>query len=88
MSFKITYSDKFKKSYKKLTPKEQIQVKNKIELLIQNPFYPSLRTKKIKGTKFFYESSVNMSIRLIWHFEDELLILMIDVGQHDILKQF
>ncbi len=88
MSYKITYSERFEKVYKKLTAQEKEKVKNSIELLLQNPMYPSLRTKKIKGTKFLYESSVNMSIRLIWRFEGKLLILMLDVGQHDILKQF
>ena len=86
--YKISYSNKFKKSYKKLTSKEQEQLKKKIRLLAENPMHPSLRTKKIQGAKAFFESSVNMSIRLIWKFEDGYIILLLDTGHHDILKQF
>ena len=73
--YKITYSDRFKKSYK-------------VALLCENPMHPSLRTKKIKGTEKIFESSVNMSVRLIWKFDGAAIILMLDTGHHDILKQF
>lgn len=86
--YKITYSDRFKKSYKKLSKTEQQQLKNKVALLCENPMHPSLRTKKIKGTEKIFESSVNMSIRLIWKFDGAAIILMLDTGHHDILKQF
>jgi mRNA-degrading endonuclease YafQ of YafQ-DinJ toxin-antitoxin module len=50
--------------------------------------YPSLRTKKIQGVSDLYESSVNMDIRIIWHYENDDLIILADVGHHDILNQF
>lgn len=44
MGFKVTFSDRFQKSYGKLSETERKQVKNKIRLLCENPMHPSLRT--------------------------------------------
>ena len=88
MSFKFTFTDRFKKHYKNLTAIEKKQLKNKLILLSEDPAHPSLRTKKIQDTDDLYECSVNMSIRIIWYYEDKTLIIIVDVGHHDILKQF
>lgn len=88
INFKITYSDRFKKNYKKLSNIEKKQVKNKLTLFTQNPTHPSLRTKKIKGVKNTWESSINMDIRVIWIFENEKYILLLDIGHHDIFDRF
>jgi len=31
------------------------------------------------------ESSINMSIRILWRFEGNKIILLMQIGQHDIL---
>ena len=59
-----------------------------MKLFVENVLHPSLRTKKIKGQKDLYESSINMDIRIIWYFENEELIILVDIGHHDILKKF
>ena len=43
----------FAKSLKKLSGIEQKAVAVKLELLAQNPYHPSLRTKKVQGLKMF-----------------------------------
>ena len=86
MKFKISYSERFKKHYKKLQEIEKKQVKRKIELLSDNPHHPSLRTKHIQGTEGLFECSVNMSIRILWFYEDNSIIILLDIGHHDILK--
>jgi len=43
--------------------------------------------KKIKGSDILFESSINMSIRVIWTYQNENLIFMIDIGHHDILNK-
>lgn len=86
--YKLTYTEKFKKHYKKLHPNEKKQVKKKIEILINNPMHPSLRTKKIQGTKNLFEFSVNMDIRIIWYYEKNQIIILSDVGHHNILDKF
>lgn len=88
MRYQITYSDRFKKSYKKLTVREQKLVQDKIMILSENPLHPSLRVKRIKGTADLFECSVNMDIRVIWYYEGEEIILLLDVGHHDILNKF
>jgi len=86
--FKITYTDRFLKSYKSLTDIEKKQLKNKISLIEQDPTHPSLRTKRIQGTNGLFECSVNMDIRIIWYYEGDSVIILLDVGHHDILKRF
>lgn len=86
--YKITYTTRFLKSFNKLTKREQDTFERKIEIFIKNNFHPSLRTKKIQGHKDIYESSINMDIRIIWYYKNEELIIILDIGHHDILKQF
>ncbi len=50
--------------------------------------HPSLRTKRIQGIKDLFECSVNMDIRIIWYYEGDKLIILVDVGHHDILDQY
>lgn len=88
MAYKITFTSRFKKSYKRLTEQEKKQLKRKVEMLSMNPMHPSLRTKRIQGTDDLFECSVNMSIRIIWYYEGDELIMMVDVGHHDILNQY
>lgn len=88
MDYQLTYSKGFKKHYKRLTATEKKQITNKLVLLTQNPTHPSLRTKRIQGTGNLFESSTNMDIRIIWYYEGDMVIFLLDVGHHDILKQF
>ena len=86
MFFKITYSKNFLKHYKKLSNAEKNQFKNKLKIFIENPTHLSLRTKKIKGLDNTWESSINMDIRIIWFYQDDELIFLIDIGHQDILN--
>ena len=88
MKFEFAYSKKFKKHYSKLSANEKKQVADKLILLSKSPTHPSLRTKRIQGTERLFESSVNMDVRIIWYYEGDKLIALVDVGHHDILKQF
>jgi len=88
MTYQFTYTKRFEKHYKKLTKQEKTQLSQKLDLLSTNPAHPSLRTKRIQGTDSLYESSVNMDIRIIWYYEDNVMIILVDIGHHDILKQF
>lgn len=85
---RITFTDRFKKHYKKLTDIEKKQFKNKLSVFSENPLHPSLRTKRIQGHADLFEFSVNMDIRVIWYYEGETLAALIDIGHHDILKKF
>ena len=88
MKYYITFSDRFKKHYKNLHPTLQKQISEKVNILTENPIHPSLRTKRLKGTNDLYECSINMSIRLIWYYKNQNMIILLDVGNHDILKMY
>ncbi|MCL2434304.1 MAG: type II toxin-antitoxin system YafQ family toxin [Clostridia bacterium] len=87
MAFQLTFTDRFRKSYKTFSDKEKKQIMNKLKLLAENPMHPSLRTKRIQGTSDLFECSVNMDIRIIWYYEGDRIIILLDVGHHDILKR-
>ena len=87
MKYEILFSSRFKKSFSKLEDLEKKVFYRKLSIFIENHKHPSLRTKKIKGSENLFESSINMSIRVIWTYQDENLILMLDIGHHDILKR-
>jgi hypothetical protein len=60
----------------------RIKIISKLKVLSQNPYHPSLRTKKIKGKEDIFESSINMSIRMTWcYYEGKILLRAI--GEHD-----
>lgn len=86
--FQIVYTERFQKHFKDLTDTEKKQLRNKLTLLSENPLHPSLRTKRIQGTDDLFECSVNMDIRVVWYYENDTLIILVDIGHHDILKQY
>ena len=88
MAFQITFTDRFQKHYRDLTETEKKQLRNKLAILAENPLHPSLRTKRIQGTDDLFECSVNMDIRIIWYYEGDTMIILVDVGHHDILKKY
>ena len=88
MELCITYAERFKKHYKKLTINEKSQFKNKLKIFVKNPNHPSLRTKRIKGTEDLFEFSVNMDIRVIWFYENLTLVAFVDIGHHVILYNY
>lgn len=84
--YKLKYTKAFEKGLKKLSVPEQRAVAQKLKLLAENPFYPSLRTKKVQGFENVFEMSVNMDIRILWRYDNGVIILLIGIGHHkDIL---
>lgn len=84
--YKLKYTKTFEKDLKKLSHTEQKAVAQKLKILAENPFYPSLRTKKVQGLDNVFEMSVNMDIRILWQYENGVIILLIEIGHHkDIL---
>ena len=88
MTYQMTFTGRFEKHFKALSAQEKKQLRNKLLLLAENPMHPSLRTKRIQGTKDLFECSVNMDIRIIWFYEGDKLIILVDVGRHDILDRY
>ena len=80
--YKLKYTKEFEKNLKSLTKEEQKLVAGKLKLFVLNPFYPSLRTKKVQGLDNVFEMSVNMDIRILWRYEDGVIVLLLDIGHH------
>lgn len=78
--YKLKYTKEFERGIKKLSAAEQKQTAGKLKLLMQDPFYPSLRTKKIQGLDGVFEMSVNMDIRILWRYENGVIILLMNIG--------
>ena len=88
MAFQFTFTPRFKKHYQTLSAQEKKQLTTKLKLLAENPAHPSLRTKRIQGSDGLFECSVNMDIRIIWYYEGDIMIILVDIGHHDILNQY
>ncbi|MBA7508786.1 hypothetical protein ES705_00719 [subsurface metagenome] len=76
------FSTRFKKDYKRFSAGLKKMVQAKLKMLSKNPSHPSLRTKKIKGKSYIFESSINMSIRITWQYKDNKILLRA-IGKHD-----
>ena len=84
--YDLKYTKEFERGLKKLSKEEQKATFNKLKILVQNPFYPSLRTKKVQGLSDLFEMSVNMDIRILWRYDNGTIILLLEIGHHkDIL---
>ncbi|MBN2169083.1 MAG: hypothetical protein JW738_07550 [Actinobacteria bacterium] len=55
----------------------------KIKIFIRNPHHPSLRSKRVAGTKKIWESSVNMNIRFTWQYEGKSSVILRNIDKHD-----
>ena len=82
MGYRLKLEKSFSNKYAKLSKPERSLVDSKLRILALDPWHPSLRLKKIRGTSE-YEVSVNMDIRIALCFEEDCLILLLDVDHHD-----
>lgn len=76
------FTEKFKKDYKKSTNDVKKAIQGKLRIMVDNPYHPSLRTKKIQGREDILECSINMSIRMTWQYYEGKILLRA-VGDHD-----
>ncbi len=82
---KIDYSAKFIKSFKKLNKENQVTFESQLKKFLNKPkppFHPSLRIKKVQGTKEIFEMTITMGIRMTWQFTEEGILLR-NIGEHD-----
>lgn len=83
---KYQFSQKFKKQYNALPKEIQNAFDKKLELFLKNRAHPSLRVKRIQGTKGRWEGSVTMNYRFTFEFLEDTLFFR-TIGTHDILKR-
>jgi len=89
MAKKVTvyqFSKRFKKEYNNLPKEIQKAFDQKLQLFLKDISHPSLRIKRIQGTKNRWEGSVTMKYRFTFEFSENTLIFRA-IGTHDILNQ-
>lgn len=82
----IRYTERFKRAMQSSVSRKKEAFVRKLRLFVQNPFYSSLIAKKIEGSETLFERSVNMDLRVIWLYEGDKLIILLDIGHHSVLK--
>jgi len=78
----IFFSERFKKDYKSFSGDMRKTIISKLKILSENPYHPSLRTKKIKGKEDIFETSINMCTMMTWNFYEGKILLR-TIGEHD-----
>ncbi len=72
------------KKWRKKHPNLVEKFQQKVDLFIQDPFDPSLRTHSLSGNLAgCWSLSITYEYRLIFKFIDENRVLLIDLGTHD-----
>lgn len=79
---KFQRSERFKRIYKKLDPEQRNAIKRALSLMSDNINHPSLRVKRIQGTKAIWEASATMDLRITFNWENDLIVLR-NCGEHD-----
>lgn len=85
MSKQSIVTQQFFKDLFQLSKKEQEQVAKTIKLMEQDITHPSLNCHAVKGTPY-HEVYVNMDIRIIFEFNEDLYALFRAV-HHDMLDK-
>ena len=80
------FSRRFKKEYTNLPKEIQKAFDEKLSLFLKQQSHPSLRVKRIQGTKNRWEGSITMKYRFTFEFFKDG-VLFRAIGTHDILKR-
>lgn len=79
-------SPRLKKAYKNLPQDIQKKFKRNFGLFVSNPKHPSLRVKKMSGTRDIFEARITDNCRWTFQFVKGGVKLR-HIGTHDILRQ-
>lgn len=88
----IVWDSSFKRAFKRVirkNPRLEETILEVVELLVTDPFAPTLKSHKLKGDlEGLWACWVEYDCRIIYTFqpnpdEDEDMIVLIDIGTHD-----
>jgi addiction module RelE/StbE family toxin len=72
------------KKWRKKHPDLGERFQQRVDLFVQEPFHPSLRTHALSGNlEGCWSLSITYEYRLIFKFISEERVLLIDLGSHD-----
>lgn len=83
---KVHILDDFRREFARLPKRIQEKARKSLEQLEENPFHPSLHTKRMRGVKDVWESRVTLSYRVTFSWKGGDIWLR-RVGTHDILDR-
>jgi len=82
----IIWSSSFKRAFKKRVigrPFEK-SFRVKVELFLENPFHPNLKTHKLSGNlSDLWSFTVSYNCRIIFKFLADDKVIFIDIGTHE-----
>ena len=80
--YQLEFTSRFERDLKKLSSNRSLirQIYSSLEILLENPNHPSLRLHKVSVK--VWSISVNMSIRILINFSENIIFLL-RVGSHD-----
>jgi len=83
----LIWGSSFKRAYKKsIKSKPDLREKlvKALELFVNEPFHPALKTHKLSGKlKGLWAFVVEYDCRVVFKFTDDGEVLLIDIGKHD-----
>ena len=80
------FTKKFKKGYRLLPKEVQSNFDKKLSLFLENMVHPSIRAKRIQGTKSRWEGSITKNYRFTFELIENTVIFR-TIGTHDILRK-
>ena len=80
------FTRKFKKEYQGLPKEIQKAFDEKLALFLDNVSHPSLRVKRIQGTRDRWEGSVTIHYRFTFEFHGNTVVFR-NIGTHEILNR-
>ena len=83
---KFIWLPKFKRDYKRLTLQSQKRINQALLQMERDLKYPSLETKKLKGTNSIWEARASKNLRITFNLKGKLIILR-TVREHKILNR-
>lgn len=83
----VNHSSFFKRRYEQLTEKQKADFRKAIQLFVEDPFHPKLKTHKLKGKwEGFWSLSINYSDRVLFKFSGKEIVDLINIGSHSIYR--
>ncbi|NJL90783.1 MAG: type II toxin-antitoxin system mRNA interferase toxin, RelE/StbE family [Coleofasciculaceae cyanobacterium SM2_1_6] len=88
----LVFSSSFKQAFKSLIrrdPDLEAKITDRLQILVVDPFHPSLKTHKLKGKlSGVWAFTIDYECRIVFNFKkypdsDTEEILLIDIGSHD-----
>lgn len=79
---KLSLTKSFDRGYEKLSIETQKHCDKQLLILLKNPRHPSLRTKKVQGSKDIWEGRITKDIRFTFQIIGDTYIFR-RIGKHD-----